>query len=576
MRRILDRARQWRFDRVAALTTALVLLIAGVTMAAFNEADYRAQKSREIGVQAQILSSSVTAALMFNDSVSAQDYLNALSANPDVEAAAVYEASGLQIAEFSRPPSAPPPEAAGANETRMEHGRFVTVAPVARDGVALGAVYLRTNTESPARRVSRYVAIGILFVLAALVLVVLGLAQGALSRANTELAGKARDLQVQIEERERAEEALLQSRKMEAIGQLTGGIAHDFNNLLMVVISGLRLLERHDDPERRVKTMEAMRQAVERGAGLTRQLLAFSRRQTLRLEAVDVARQLTGMRELLERSLRADILVEMMLPDGLWPVKTDPAQLELAVLNLAVNARDAMPKGGVITISAANVTRRVPGGDSEFVEITVRDTGFGIPPELMDRVFEPYFTTKQTGQGTGLGLSQVYGFVSQSGGAVRMESVVNQGTSIALALPRSDVEAAAPAPVTPKVETPKREMGESVLVVEDDDHVAAFVNDMLTQLGYKPTRVSNANAALGALANEREFNLVFSDIVMPGGMNGIELAREIRRLHPRLPIVMTTGFSGGPAEAPEFPLLRKPYQMEDLERVIGAALAQKP
>jgi signal transduction histidine kinase len=576
MKRLVDFARRWRVDRTATLVAALVLLMTGLLMAIFNESAYSSQKEREIGVQAQILSASVAPALMFDNAADAQDYLRALSANPDLDAAAVYNARGVRIAAFHRSDSPEPPPRETPQAARFENNRLITTSPVVRDGENLGAVYLRTNTDSLARRLSRYVGIGVLVILAALVFVVLGAAQGALSKANSELRDQAKQLRVQIDEREKAEEALLQSRKMEAIGQLTGGVAHDFNNLLMVVISGLRMLDRHSDPERRAKTMEAMRQAVERGAGLTRQLLAFSRRQTLSLEAVDVARQVNGMRELLERSLRADVLVDMALPSNLWPVKTDPAQLELAVLNLAVNGRDAMPKGGVLTITAENVTAAAtparPGGD--YVEISVSDTGMGIPQELIDRVFEPYFTTKQTGQGTGLGLSQVYGFVSQSGGAVHIHSVVDQGTRITLSLPRSEIEASAPAPAMAPLEQ-RATVGGKVLVVEDDDKVADLVCEMLIQLGHKPTRVAHASAALGILSKSGGYDLVFSDIIMPGGMNGIELARAIRQQNAQLPIVLTTGYSGGSAITAEFPVLRKPYQIEELAQTLTAALRRE-
>ncbi len=567
---------RWRFNRVAILAAAGVLLLFGLALGLSNEASYKAQKVREIGVQADILSASVAPALMFDDSGAAQDYLTALGANPDVEAAAVYNESGARIAAFQRSLAAPPPTFAEPPSTGFSGRRVVASMRVMQNDEHFGSVYLRTSTETTLSRLSRYLGVGLLVVMAALVLGVLGLAQGALTKANAELAAKAAALEKEIQEREKAEEELLQSRKMEAIGQLTGGIAHDFNNLLMVVVSGLRLLDRHPDPERRAKTVEAMRQAVERGAGLTKQLLAFSRRQALSLEAVDVVRQVGGMREMLERSLRADILIDMALPAGLWPIETDPAQLELAVLNLAVNARDAMPKGGVLTISAKNL-KVAPGADvppGDYVEIIVADTGTGIPPEIQARVFEPYFTTKQTGQGTGLGLSQIYGFVNQSGGVVRLDSVVNEGTRFSLVLPRSKtapLEVEAPAQVV----TERSEDGVKVLVVEDDDNVAAFVSEMLQELGRKCVRVGGASAALGALSQDPGFDIVFSDIIMPGGMNGIELAREIRKRRPDLPVLLTTGYSGGATSTEEFPLLRKPYQIEDLDRAIASALRRK-
>lgn len=555
--------------RTVAVAAAIALVLLGVIMAIFSEDAYKAQKGREIGVQAQIVSASVAPALMFFDNVSAGEYLQALSANPAVAAAAVYNAQGVRVATYHRPAEPAPPDTAQVRAPRFEDQSIVAVTPVSRDGEMLGAVYLRTDAESAMRRFSRYAGVGILILLAALVLAVQGLAQGALKEANVELETRAQQLQREIEQRERAEEALLQSRKMEAIGQLTGGVAHDFNNLLTVVLSGLRLMERNPDPDRRASTVEAMRQAVERGAGLTRQLLAFARRQTLKLEAIDVALRLQGMRELLERSLRADILVDINAASDLWPVKTDPTQFELAILNLAVNARDAMPKGGVLTVSAANKS----ASDGDFVELSVRDTGLGIPADVVQRVFEPYFTTKQAGQGTGLGLSQVYGIVTQSGGSVSVESAINVGTSVTLLLPRSSEAAAIAPPPSQAAVQPVHIGGKSVLIVEDDDAVANVVGEMLRQMGCAPTRVASAEAALGALEGHCPYDLIFSDIVMPGSMNGVELARELHKRYPRTPIVLTTGFSGSANIDSRFPVLRKPYQLEELEQIISTAMA---
>ncbi|HYD74206.1 MAG TPA: ATP-binding protein [Candidatus Binatia bacterium] len=549
---------------------AAVLLVLGLLMAVFNESEFKRQQARELGVQAQIIAASVAPALMFYNSANAQEYLNALQANPAISAAAVYDARGVRVAAFHRADRPAPPERFAVGPPRFEGRTVISSTAVERDGEILGSVFLQTDVESLLQRVSRYAAIGILILLAALVIFVLGTAQGALRAANAELESRARQLEQEIEQRERAEEALLQSRKLEAIGQLVGGVAHDFNNLLTVVLSGLRLIERHPDGERRVATMEAMRQAVERGAGLTRQLLAFARRQSLKLEAIDVGAQLQGMRELLARSLRADILVDIVTPGDLWPVKTDPTQFELAVLNLAVNARDAMPKGGVLTIVAANAA----SAQGDFVQVSVCDTGMGISAEVLERVFEPYFTTKQAGQGTGLGLSQVYGFANQSGGSVSIESVINQGTRVTLRLPRAEEMPARPAAAQASPAAGPRLTGKSVLVVEDEDAVAQMVDDMLEQLGCTSLRAANAEAALHALA-ERRFDLVFSDIIMPGEMNGHELAQELRRRHPDMPIVLTTGYSGSADIDSAFPVLRKPYQLDDLESILQAALADR-
>jgi signal transduction histidine kinase/CheY-like chemotaxis protein len=554
--------------RVAAAIAAALLLLLGVTVALLNEQAYSQQKQRELGVQAQIVSASVAPALMFLDNASAQQYLQALSANPLIAAAAVYDANGVQVARYARGGESPPPATAQVRRPQFE-GRFMSlVTPVEQDGEPLGAVYLRTDTETAVQRFARYAGLGILILLASLVLAVFGMAQAALKDANVELAARAAQLQLEIHNRELAEEELLQSRKMEAIGQLVGGVAHDFNNLLTVVLSGLRLMERNGDPARRASTTEAMRQAVERGAGLTRQLLAFARRQTLKPEVIDVGARLVGMRDLLERSLRADILVDIRVASDLWPVKSDPTQLELAILNLAVNARDAMPKGGVLTISAENTSDDI----GEFVAITVRDTGVGMPDDIKARVFEPYFTTKQAGQGTGLGLAQVYGIVTQGGGAVRIESVVNAGTSVILRLPRSYEPIAATAPANEPVAT-ETLAGKRVLIVEDDDAVAGVVEALAREVKCQPTRASSAAAALAILDEGRRFDLIFSDIVMPGEMNGFELAQEIDRRYPGTPIILTTGFSGSADIDNRYPVLRKPYQPEEFERLLANVIA---
>lgn len=553
--------------RIAAALAAGLLLLLGLVIVLFNEAAYNEQKARDAGVQSQILSASVAPALMFLDPGSAQQHLEALSANPAIDAAAVYDISGARVASFTRPGETPAPERVAIQPPRFEDGDIVAVTEVARDGERLGVVYFRSDAETTLQRFARYAGLAILVLLASLVLAVFGMAQAALKQANRELEARAEQLHREIQQRERAEEELLQSRKMEAIGQLVGGVAHDFNNLLTVVLSGLKLMERHSDPDRRASTMEAMRQAVERGTGLTRQLLAFARRQALRPEVMDIGARLLGMRDLLERSLRADILVDIRVAPDLWPIKSDPTQFELAILNLAVNARDAMPKGGVLTIDAENVS----GENGEFVAIQVRDTGVGMSEDVRQRVFEPYFTTKQSGHGTGLGLAQVYGIVTQSGGTVRVESTVNVGTKVIMCLPRS-LELPAAQQVDKRTMSTRGLAGAKLLIVEDDDAVAGVVESIARDAGCAPTRVAGAADALALLAEGRRFDLVFSDIVMPGEMNGLALAHEIERRYPRLPIVLTTGYSGAAEIGNQFPVLRKPYEPEEFERLLATVL----
>jgi PAS domain S-box-containing protein len=390
---------------------------------------------------------------------------------------------------------------------------------------------------------------------------------------------------IDITERRHAEERLRQAQKIEAIGQLTGGVAHDFNNLLMVISGGLDLIGRIEDAEKRARVLGGMRQAVARGSGLSRQLLAFSRRQALSPRPIDLARQIGGMRELLDRSLRGDVHVVTEFADGLWPVEVDPGELELVILNLAVNARDAMPDGGTITISAKNeagygeASDGSPAGD--FVRLSVTDTGTGMSPDVLARVFDPFFTTKDVGKGSGLGLAQTHGFVHASGGAIRIDSTPGQGTTVSLLLPRTHKVPTIedPLPPLPAVESRPPAPRGRVLVVEDDDEVAALTSEMIRQLGYDTTRVASAEAALGALANGRPIDLVFSDVMMPGPMNGLALAREIRRRRPGLPVLLTSGYADAArpeAEAEHIEILAKPYRLVDLDLALAALARNLP
>jgi len=391
-----------------------------------------------------------------------------------------------------------------------------------------------------------------------------------------ELKEANEQLRLEMNERTRVEETLRQAQKIEAIGQLTGGVAHDFNNLLMVISGGLDMLDRQTDPSRRRRLMDGMIQAAQRGASLTRQLLAFSRRQKLRPEPVDVAAQIGGMRELLDRSLRGDVHVEFDFPDSLWPVEVDPGELELVILNLAVNARDAMPNGGTIVVRGENLASlnddQISG---DYVRLSVVDTGVGMAPEILSRVFEPFFTTKDVGKGSGLGLAQVHGFATQSRGTVRIQSEVGRGTSIELYLPRSfDVPSKERHLIDLTRIRPKKNNHGRILLVEDDDEVAALVGEMLGQLGYEVTRAASAAAALGALADGRSVDLIFSDIMMPGGMNGVELAREIKKRRSDIPVLLTSGYAEASvheAQRAGIQILAKPYHIDELAAALSTA-----
>ena len=384
----------------------------------------------------------------------------------------------------------------------------------------------------------------------------------------TRLLGSARD----ITEQRRAEEALRQSQKLEAIGQLTGGVAHDFNNLLQVVIGNLELVAGEvDDPDQR-RRLETARAAARRGQALTRQLLAFARRETIEPRAVAVPRTLRRLAPVLRASSGETIAIGFELPDALWPVKVDPAQLENAILNLAVNARDAMPGGGRIVIAARNVPAGSPGLPAElaagdYVAIAVRDDGSGIPPELLDKVFQPFFTTKPAGKGTGLGLSSVYGMARQAGGTASLESTVGIGTTVTLHLPR-----AADAPSEPASDAPVIGGREEILLVEDDRDVRAATADLLRGLGYAVTVRADGPSALAALESDLPTDLLLTDVVMPGGLDGIELAKRARRLRPGIAVLIASGHGGDQPGADEFVRIDKPFERSTLARMVRSAI----
>ncbi len=392
----------------------------------------------------------------------------------------------------------------------------------------------------------------------------------------SELEKANQELRTQMDERAQIEETLRQAQKIEAIGQLTGGIAHDFNNLLMVISGGLDMLDRRADPARRERLMDGMRQAAQRGTALTRQLLAFSRRQSLAPESVDLVLRISRMRELLDRSLSGDVKVRVRFTPDLWPVEVDPGELELVILNLAVNARDAMPDGGSILIEASNAPGEVVLGiTGDFVRLSVTDSGTGIPEEVRTRVFDPFFTTKEIGKGSGLGLAQVYGFARQSGGTVWIESECGHGTSVIMLLPRSERIPDLPDGHELVEDTAADASVGTVLLVDDDEEVAALVGEMLEHLGYRVTHAASATDALGALANACKVDIVFSDVMMPGGRNGVELAREIRTRALGVPVLLTSGYAEAAqksAAAEGVHVLAKPYRLEELASALREAI----
>jgi PAS domain S-box-containing protein len=381
-----------------------------------------------------------------------------------------------------------------------------------------------------------------------------------------------REAQLQLE---RAQQQLAQSQKMEAIGHLTGGIAHDFNNLLMIVSGQVQLMKLRAKDQKDIRSLDAIEQAARSGANLTRQLLTFARRQTLNRVTIDLLERLSSIRDLLASSIGGAVKLVMDIKPDAWPVETDPAELELALVNIAVNARDAMPNGGSLTISARNVTLQEPGPaqlSGEFVALSLKDSGTGISPEVLAKVFEPFFTTKDVGKGTGLGLSQVYGFARQCGGDAQITSTPGEGTVVTLYLPRSHA-VCVPMTTRPAVNDDDIRGKGTILVVEDNAQVGDVSTLLLEQLGYRVLRTERPDAALALLARENDIALVFSDIVMPGAMDGLNLAREIQERYPNLPVLLATGYSSAAERVgTQFPIIRKPYDYNTLALSVKTAL----
>ncbi len=363
---------------------------------------------------------------------------------------------------------------------------------------------------------------------------------------------------------EKIQQQLAQSQKLDALGQLTGGVAHDFNNLLMVITGSVNALKRvtQDDPKA-LRAIQAIETACQRGGSLTGQLLTFARRQSVNPQTIDVRERILAVREVLDTGLGSAIELRIEAGEGLWPITVDPAEFETALVNLTVNARDAMPDGGTLTVKVGNTFFDDGTRKGDHVAITIRDTGVGIPPDLVAKIFDPFFTTKPIGKGTGLGLSQVHGFAHQAGGTVTVESKLGEGTLFTIYLPRS-------------MEIPEQQPEElsalgtgTVLLVEDNPDVAVASAGLLEQLGYAVRWASDADAALKEIARDG-VDFVLSDIVMPGRMDGLALARELRKRNPRLPILLASGYSDAAQNAKgEFPILRKPYRIHELNEALS-------
>ena len=566
-----DRAKLWLVFGCAA-----ALLLTSMLIAADSERQYSERVVRNAEVEARILADTSAAALAFGDASALSEYVSAFRADPQVSAAAIYDASGRKLAAFGQTPVTVMPRDARA--ARAAGQGFSVVAEVSQSGVPLGSVWLAVRGEPALIRLYRYSGAGLLVIMAVIMFLALGVFVRALSNANAALTR-------QIAELEKAEAALRQSQKMEAIGRLTGGIAHDFNNMLAIIAGSLDLLQRRigTSEPRLVRLVDSASEGARRAAELTQRLLAFSRRQPLNPRPVDVGEAVRSMSSLLGRALGETIAVETVCAAGLWPAIVDLPQLEAALLNLCVNARDALPGGGKLTIECANAfldrdycARHDELQPGQYVLVAVTDTGVGITPDVMAQVFEPFFTTKPTGVGTGLGLSQVHGFVRQSGGHVMIYSEVGVGTTVKLYLPRSDAPAVQKEVETRRHSSPRR--GQAILVVEDEAGVRDFAVQALQDLGFEVFPAASGDEGLAVLEAHPDIALVLSDVIMPG-MNGRQFVEQAMKLRPDLKVVYMTGYTqnaivhNGMVD-PGTRLVTKPFSVSRLEEELNAALAE--
>ncbi len=567
---------EWRFAPMAIFIVALLIVAGGFAIIFQNEVTFRSARDRQAEVAGQVLAASVSAAVDFGDPSAAQEAVNAFRANPQVRYVGVFERSGKMLAAYD-------PARTRAHVSLGQLGQlgpapstsFRVQVPVTSAGQKVGTVVYDVERERVSRRLARYMTLGALAVLAALVIMTLGLAQTALRSANDELKERADALgqanallAEEVEERAKAEEQLRQSQKMQALGQLTGGIAHDFNNLLTVIQGSADILCRDAlSEDRRKRFARAIVQAAENAAVLTSQLLAFARRQPLKPELVDLCELIGGMTDLVDRTMGERIKIEANLDRSVRPVTVDRNQLQSAILNVASNARDAMPDGGVLTIGVSSV----PSAEGKsMATLSISDTGCGMDLEIANRIFEPFFTTKVTGKGTGLGLSQVYGFAIQSGGDVLVESALGEGTTVTMLLPCSDslIAPALKADDTLVPDQPKAD----ILIVEDNGEVGRFAESLFSELGHSVTLATSGEDAL-ELTRKQHFDIVFSDVVMPG-MGGLRLAEQLAEEKPDLPVVLATGYSQEIAQSGSGgrAVILKPYRLSTLSQALADAL----
>jgi two-component system NtrC family sensor kinase len=517
---------------------------------------------------------------------------------PPPGSSALLRSDGAVLVRYPNSPNAPdrlPENSPFLAATRDGSNRGLVTAPSATDGRTRIFMYQRLE-----KLPSLYVAVGVdtdaitrAWMLAMASHLIFGIpAMLALVSLGIIALRRTQRLHQEVSRRESTEQALRQAQKMEAVGRLSGGIAHDFNNMLTVILGNIDMALRRTEANPRIqRLLDSARQASERAAILVQRLLAFSRQHPQEVKSVDINRLVQSMSELLRRTIGETITVETVLAGGLWKIAVDPNQLENAILNLAVNARDAMPGGGRLTIETANSyldEAYVEANSDEFsagqyVLLAVTDSGAGMSGEVLERAFEPFFTTKPTGMGTGLGLSMVYGFIKQSNGHIKIYSEPGEGTTIKLYFPRIDQQRGLPDWTDERVArpAPSARGNETILLVEDDEEVRKFAAEILREQGYTVHAASDGASALRLLESEPDISLLFTDVVLPGGMNGRQLADEARRSRPTLQVLYATGYTRnaiihqGRLDA-EVELLTKPFTAEALARKVRQILNAQP
>ena len=553
-----------------------ILLSAALGIIFQSEAIFHKQESRDAQVQARILAASTSASVDFDDRAATKSAVQALSSNPDIRSAIIYDKNGKVFMGYDR--------ASGGSSIILrsivkEPGVVYGSAPLQADGHIIGRATVGMSIEPMARRVTRYLLVGLFLVLSIAFVIVFGASQAALRKANNALEAKANELvsansalHVQMDERQRTEVQLQQAQKMQALGQLTGGIAHDFNNLLQVVLGAMDIIHRSTNDEMIQKWSARGLEAGSRATKLTSQLLAFSRIQKLQLKPVKVSPVLFNAQELLTSTLGPNHHVALELHDTDICVMADPTQLELAVMNLAINARDAMPDGGTVTISTHLATDQDgPRSDGRrYLCISVADAGTGMSQQVLDHAFEPFYTTKGVGKGTGLGLSMVYGMAEQSGGKATITSAEGKGTTVEIWLPEEQAVVAIEQNCKTDLVLPK---GLKALVVDDDADVLQVNRAMMEELGFSVVEASSGEEALDVV-HESKPDLVLMDYAMPG-LNGVETVERLMKNGGCPPTLFVTGFSNSDAirkVMPDAHVLMKPFDSKQLKQCLGQTL----